>query len=119
MDQFNQSLAHTLLELSSLYDKDPETYTIVVKYISSLRVEQVSLTNLCKINYFLMELQWNANPSQTAEEQLIISHFAEAHRLSQVRWPTLYSFERCMGLSHYLFLGDPQEDEGNGDSVHG
>lgn len=66
LDQFNQSLAHTLLELSSLYDKDPETYTIVVKYISSLRVEQ-----------------WNANPSQTAEEQLIISHFAEAHRLSQ------------------------------------
>lgn len=28
--------------------------------------------------------QWGANPSQAAEEQLIISQFAEAHRISQV-----------------------------------
>jgi len=66
LDKLNQSLAHTLLELSSVYDKDPETYIRVVKYISSLRVEQ-----------------WDADPSQAAEEQRIISQFTEAHRLSQ------------------------------------
>jgi phosphomevalonate kinase len=46
LDKLNQSLAQTFSGLSSLYEQDPETYTIVVKYISSLRVEQVSLSNL-------------------------------------------------------------------------
>lgn len=42
LDGLNQSLARTLLSLTDLYEKDKAVYTEVVKYISSMRSDQVS-----------------------------------------------------------------------------
>ncbi|KAF8973271.1 ribosomal protein S5 domain 2-type protein [Flammula alnicola] len=40
LDQLNQSLAQTLLQLSKLHDQDPKNYESAVKYISSLQAVQ-------------------------------------------------------------------------------
>ncbi|KAH9485393.1 Phosphomevalonate kinase, peroxisomal [Psilocybe cubensis] len=66
LDQLNQSLSRTLLELSTLHDTDPESYKSAVKYISSLQA-----------------VQWDANPSLPKEEQLVVSTFSEVRRLSE------------------------------------
>ncbi|KAF8906532.1 ribosomal protein S5 domain 2-type protein [Gymnopilus junonius] len=45
LDQLNQSLAQTLLQLSKLYDQDPQNYKKAIKYLSSLQAVQVLLTS--------------------------------------------------------------------------
>lgn len=66
LDQLNQSLAQTLIQISNLYMVDPQSYESAVKYISSL-------------NHF----QWLANPDAPPEEMPVISTFYEAHIISQ------------------------------------
>ncbi|KAF8629682.1 hypothetical protein AX17_005618 [Amanita inopinata Kibby_2008] len=66
LDQLNQSLAQTLLQLSRLHVQDPKNYESAVKYISSLQ-----------------PVQWEANPWQPPAEQPIVAMFYEAHRISQ------------------------------------
>ncbi|KAK0226085.1 phosphomevalonate kinase [Armillaria fumosa] len=67
LDQLNQSLAQTLIQISNLYTVDPQSYESAVKYISSL-------------NHF----QWLANPDAPPEEMPVISTFYEAHIISEV-----------------------------------
>ncbi|KAG7449525.1 phosphomevalonate kinase [Guyanagaster necrorhizus] len=66
LDQLNQSLAQTLIQISNLYTKDPQSYESAVKYISSL-------------NHF----QWLANPDAPPEEMPVISTFYAAHTISE------------------------------------
>ncbi|KAJ2925112.1 hypothetical protein H1R20_g11970, partial [Candolleomyces eurysporus] len=66
LDQLNQSLAQTLLQLAKLHDRDPKNYAESVKYISTLQ-----------------PVQWQANPWQPEQEQPVISTFYEAHRISE------------------------------------
>ncbi|KAK0504604.1 phosphomevalonate kinase [Armillaria luteobubalina] len=66
LDQLNQSLAQTLIQISNLYTVDPQSYESAVKYISSL-------------NHF----QWLANPDAPPEEMPVISTFYEAHIISE------------------------------------
>jgi phosphomevalonate kinase len=62
LDELNQSLARTLLNLSELHDKDSKQYTDVVKQISSLHSSK-----------------WQSEPSQSP----VIAKFFEAHHISQ------------------------------------
>ncbi|PBK91655.1 Phosphomevalonate kinase [Armillaria gallica] len=66
LDQLNQSLAQTLIQISNLYTVDPQSYESAVKYISSL-------------NHF----QWLANPDAPPEEMPVISSFYTAHIISE------------------------------------
>jgi len=66
LDQLNQSLAFTLTSLSTLFSKDPASYTAVVKFISSLQ-----------------PLQWTADPSRSAGQTEVANRFYEAHNISQ------------------------------------
>ncbi|KAK0212677.1 phosphomevalonate kinase [Desarmillaria ectypa] len=66
LDQLNQSLAQTLIQISNLYTVDPQSYESAVKYISSL-------------NHF----QWLANPDAPPEEMPVISTFYAAHTISE------------------------------------
>ncbi|PBK74374.1 phosphomevalonate kinase [Armillaria solidipes] len=66
LDQLNQSLAQTLIQISNLYTVDPQSYESAVKYISSL-------------NHF----QWLANPDAPPEEMPVISTFYAAHIISE------------------------------------
>ncbi|KAF9012325.1 phosphomevalonate kinase [Cyathus striatus] len=66
LDQFNQSLAQTLLHLSNLYEVNPQAYASAVKYISTLQ-----------------PVQWEANPQQPPAEMPVISTFYEAHQIAQ------------------------------------
>ncbi|KAJ3493603.1 hypothetical protein NLJ89_g10981 [Agrocybe chaxingu] len=66
LDQLNQTLAQTLLQLSKLHDKDIKSYRSAVKYISTLQ-----------------PLQWEANPLQPAAQEPIVATFSKVHTLSQ------------------------------------
>ncbi|KAF5370682.1 hypothetical protein D9758_001804 [Tetrapyrgos nigripes] len=65
IDHLNQSLASTLLLLSSLHAKDPESYGKAVRWISSLQA-----------------VQWTADPS-VVEDIPAVSVFYEAHKITQ------------------------------------
>ncbi|KAF9566764.1 Phosphomevalonate kinase [Agrocybe pediades] len=66
LDQVNQSFAQTLLQLSSLYEHDPQNYKSAIKYIASLQ-----------------PAQWIANPLQPEGEIPVVQTFYKAHCLAQ------------------------------------
>jgi len=66
IDQLNQSLAQTLLQLSKLHDQDPKNYKKAIKYLSSLQA-----------------VQWSADPWQSPAERPIVQTFYEAHNLAK------------------------------------
>ncbi|KAF9042871.1 Phosphomevalonate kinase [Rhodocollybia butyracea] len=66
LDQLNQSLSSTLSHLSTLYSRNPKSYTAIVKFISSLQ-----------------PVQWTADPSFGNDEAEIAATFYHAHAISQ------------------------------------
>ncbi|KAG6811902.1 hypothetical protein H0H92_005360 [Tricholoma furcatifolium] len=66
IDTLNTRLAHTLVDLSELYEKDAASYSTALKYIASLQ-----------------PIQWSANPFQPEQELPVITKFYDAHEISQ------------------------------------
>jgi hypothetical protein len=86
IDQWTRSLANTLTALCDMESRDPECYSGVVKYLSTLQPVQVKdlpFHSFCR-SCLTDGIQWFVNPGIFPEEVPIVKAFYEVHRITNV-----------------------------------